>query len=470
MRKRDTFEVMASSLAVIMDGLAVFAGFLLATWLRFGTDWIPLRHEPPPNFWPIYLKMAGVVAILHLIVFRALGLFVRPQTGAFAGKVPRLIRGATIGTLLAAVLAFAMQNVVDIARAVVALSFVTTLMILITERAIFFRIERHMAKHSPGKNRVLILGTDTVAAHVMRTLKREHMLRSKVVGFIRTDHPTTDASIAPTMILGPLDNLPDLLESQHINQVILTDSSLGHDRIVALILLCEKNLVQFNMVPDLFRIMTTSMDVQSLDDIPLLGLSKWPLDFFWNRCMKRIEDIAGATFGLIILSPLMLLAAIAVKLTSPGPIFFRQERCGQNGRSFNIFKLRTMRTDAEAGTGPVFTAENDPRVTPVGRFLRRNNIDELPQLWNVFLGDMSLIGPRPERPHFVEKFREDINRYMWRHVSKPGMTGWAQVNGLRGNTSIEERIKYDLYYLENWSLALDFKIIVRTLFARENAY
>lgn len=470
MRKSDTFEVMASSLAVVMDGLAVFAGFLLATWIRFGTDWIPMRHDPPPGLWPTYVPVAATVAVLHLLVFRALGLFVRPQTGAFAGKVPRLIRGTTIGTLLAAVLAFALQNDVDIARVVVAVSFLTITVILLTERAVFFRLERHMAKHSPEKNRVLILGTDTVASHVMRTLKREHMLRSKVVGFIRTDHQVTDEAVTEAMILGPLEKLPDLLESLHVNQVILTDSSLGHDRIVALILLCEKNLVQFNMVPDLFRIMTTSMDVQSLDDIPLLGLSKWPLDFFWNRCMKRIEDVVGATFGLIVLSPLMLIAAVAVKLTSPGPVFFRQERCGQNGRAFTIFKLRTMRTDAEANTGPVFTAKNDPRTTLIGRFLRRNNLDELPQLWNVLLGDMSMIGPRPERPHFVEMFREDINRYMWRHVSKPGMTGWAQVNGLRGNTSIAERIKYDLYYLENWSLALDFKIIVRTLFARENAY
>jgi exopolysaccharide biosynthesis polyprenyl glycosylphosphotransferase len=267
-----------------------------------------------------------------------------------------------------------------------------------------------------------------------------------------------------------MQDVPRLLEAHHVNQVILTDSSLGHDRIVSLILLCEKHIVHFNMVPDLFRILTSSMDVQSLDDIPLLGLGKWPLDFFWNRCMKRIEDVAGATIGLVLLSPLMLITAVAIKLTSPGSVFFRQERCGRDGRMFTIFKLRTMCADAEAATGPVFAVANDPRTTRLGRFLRQYNLDELPQLWNVFRGDMSLIGPRPERPHFVERFREDINRYMWRHVSRPGMTGWAQVNGLRGNTSIEERIKYDLYYLENWSLALDFKILVRTLFARENAY
>jgi lipopolysaccharide/colanic/teichoic acid biosynthesis glycosyltransferase len=166
----------------------------------------------------------------------------------------------------------------------------------------------------------------------------------------------------------------------------------------------------------------------------------------------------------------MLAAAVLIKRSSPGPVLYGQERCGERGRVFTLYKLRTMRTDAEEQTGPVFTAREDPRVTPVGAFLRRRNLDELPQLWNVLLGQMSLVGPRPERPHFVERFKEDISRYMWRHVSKPGMTGWAQVNGLRGNTSIQERIKYDLYYLENWSLALDFKILAKTFFARENAY
>ena len=164
------------------------------------------------------------------------------------------------------------------------------------------------------------------------------------------------------------------------------------------------------------------------------------------------------------------IAAIAIKLSSPGPVFYAQERCGEKGRVFRIYKLRTMRVDAEAASGPVWTVENDPRRTAVGTFLREWNLDELPQFWNVLKGEMSIVGPRPERPHFVEQFREDIQRYMWRHVSKPGLTGWAQINGLRGNTDIGERIKYDLYYLENWSLSLDFKIIARTLFARKNAY
>jgi exopolysaccharide biosynthesis polyprenyl glycosylphosphotransferase len=237
-----------------------------------------------------------------------------------------------------------------------------------------------------------------------------------------------------------------------------------------IILDCERAMVSFNFVPDLFRLLTITMDIQTVEGIPILGTAKWPLDYFWNRTAKRLEDIAGALVGLFISAPFIVVAALLIKRSSPGPVFYRQERCGEKGRPFTIYKLRTMAVDAEQQSGPVWTVENDPRRTAVGSVLRAYNIDELPQFWNVLKGDMSLVGPRPERPHFVEQFKEDISRYMWRHSYRPGMTGWAQVNGLRGNTSIRERSKYDLYYLENWSLALDFKILARTLFTRTNAY
>ncbi len=272
------------------------------------------------------------------------------------------------------------------------------------------------------------------------------------------------------MIQGEIDELPALVDTGSIDRIILADSSLGHDRIVSVLLLCERNLIEFQMVPDLFRVMTGSMDMQALDDIPLLGVSKWPLDFFWNRMLKRGFDVAGSVVGLLLGAPVMLAAAAAIRLSSPGPVFYRQERCGENGRCFILYKLRTMQVDAERDIGPVWTRPDDARRTRVGAFLREHNLDEIPQFWNVLKGDMSLVGPRPERPHFVERFKEDIGRYMWRHVSRPGMTGWAQVNGLRGDTSLEERVKYDLFYLENWSLSFDFKILMRTFLTHKNAY
>lgn len=454
-----------------MDGLAIFGGFMLATWLRFDSTWIPMIYSRPEPLYLMYSMGAAFATLLFLVVFKALHLFVRPQIGSFPSKIPRIIKAVGLGILLTIVLAFAVKNEVDYSRGVMGIAFVTVLVFVLLERYIMFRIELHYMRHSEEKNNVLIVGVNPVAVHVMRTLQREKMLRCKVTGFLKLDKAEEQApEIPPNLVRGTLADLEAVVGGEKVDQVILTSASPGQQRILDIILLCEKNLMTFNMVPDLFHIMTDAMDVQSLDDIPLLGVGRWPLDFFWNRVLKRGEDIVGGMVGLVLSFPLIAVAAAVIKATSPGPVFYRQERCGESGKTFTLYKLRTMSVDAEKQTGPVFTAENDPRRTGFGSWLRQHNLDELPQFWNVIAGDMSLVGPRPERPHFVEQFKEDIDRYMWRHVSKPGLTGWAQVNGLRGNTSIEERVKYDLYYLEHWSLAFDFKILLRTVFARENAY
>jgi exopolysaccharide biosynthesis polyprenyl glycosylphosphotransferase len=470
MKKRDSLDVMFSSMALLADAAAIFGGLIFATWARFSSGWIPLRHAPPDNLYHTYSIGAAVATLVYIFVFQYKNLYSRPQTGSFVDKIPRIIKSTAIGTLITAVFAFSLQNDADFSRIVIGISFFSVSFFVLLQRYIMFRIEWNMARHSSQKSNILILGTDGVALHVTHTLHNEPMLRTKVIGFLRTDDSQPNQGIPPESILGTITDLAQTIKAKDVDEIILTDSSIKHDRIVEILLLCEHNLVTFKMVPDLFRIMTTSMDVQSLDDIPLLGISTWPLDKFWNRVMKRTEDILGALVGLIISAPIIAIAAILIRRSSSGPIFYCQERCGENGKAFTIYKLRTMHTDAETHSGPVWTTENDSRRTAVGAFLRRCNLDELPQFWNVLRGDMSLVGPRPERPHFVEQFKEDIGRYMWRHVSKPGLTGWAQVNGLRGNTDLTERIKYDLFYLENWSLAFDFKILVKTLFASKNAY
>jgi exopolysaccharide biosynthesis polyprenyl glycosylphosphotransferase len=470
MKKRDSSDVMLSTLAIVCDAIAISGGLMFATWVRFDSGWVPLHHDQPPRLYELYAWGSAVAVLMFLFVYRNRGLFVRPQTGSFIDKIPRIAKSTALGTFITAVLAFAMQNEADFARLVIGLSYFSVLFFVMLERYILFRIEWHLARHSNHKSNVLLLGVDHVSVHVKRTFNKERMLRAHVIGFLRTSLDTPDAEIDPDQILGSIDELRELIGTTDIDEIVLTDSRLHHDRIVQILLLCEQNLITFKMVPDLFRIMTTSMDVQSLNDIPLLGISTWPLDKFWNRLMKRIEDVVGALVGLLLSAPIVAVVAVLVKRSSPGPIFYRQERCGEEGRSFTLYKLRTMPVDAEAESGPVWTTEDDTRRTAIGGFLRRHNLDELPQFWNVLRGEMSLVGPRPERPHFVEKFKEDIGRYMWRHVSKPGLTGWAQVNGLRGNTDLKERIKYDLFYLENWSFAFDFKILVKTVCSRENAY
>lgn len=464
-------DALASGLAVLVDALAIFSGFLAATWLRFDSGLIAVDSMPPRLYF-MYGWGAAITTIIFLFIYRALGLYVRPQQGLFTGRIPRLIRATGIGILITTALAFAIRpdDFPPFSRLTIALAAGFILILVIVERGLLFLLEIHLARRGSNPKRILIIGTDLVAAHLKRGLESDPRLRSTVTGFIETGSGEAVPEIPPDRIRGSLSQLDTILDTHPADQIILADSTIGHQRILEIILAAERNMITFNMVPDIFRIMTGSMDMQTVDDIPLLGVSRWPLDTFWNQMLKRTEDVCGALGGLIVMAPLFAVVAMLIKRSSPGPVFYRQKRCGENGKEFTIYKFRTMRRDAEKESGPVWTVENDPRRTTFGAFLRRTNIDELPQLWNVLRGDMSLIGPRPERPHFVEKFKDDIDRYIWRHASKPGMTGWAQVNGLRGNTSITERIKYDLYYLENWSLALDFKILIRTFSARKNAY
>ncbi len=472
MRPRDTSHVLACLTAVTADALAVFSGFMLATWLRFDSGLIPLLHEQaPPHRYGMYSRGAAIATLLFLLIFQQLRLYSRPQVGVFFDKVPRIVRGIVIGLLLSAALAFALRTDPPFSRITVIVAAFTITALVWIERAALFRLEITLARRAGGKADVLILGTESIAARLGMALEQDPRLRFQILGFLRADpDETPTAEIPQDRILGCGDQLEAFLANRPVDQLIVTGSRIPHQRLVEIILTCERRMITFSLVPDIFHVMTGSMDMLVIDGIPMLGIGDWPLDRFWNRCLKRTEDLLGSVLGLLILAPLMGSAALVIRLTSSGPVLFRQERCGHNGKPFSMIKLRTMRSDAESDTGPVWAVADDPRRTRFGAWLRRWNIDELPQLWNVLRGDMSLVGPRPERPFFVDQFREDIGGYMWRHVSRPGMTGWAQVNGLRGNTSIGDRVRYDLYYLENWSLAFDAKILLRTLFSRQNAY
>lgn len=454
-----------------MDAAAVFIGVLLATWLRFDSGWIPLYYDyAPPRLYLLYAQAAAIAALVFIFIFQALRLYVRPQVGSFGKKIPRLMQAIGLGLLLTLTLAFALRTDPPFSRLTTLLAMVTITAYILLERYLLFRWELYQARQRPAANRVLIIGTNAIAARLRQALQQEPRLRSRAIGFLQIEGGERHPAIAPELVLGSARQLKQFLTAGSADQVILADMAIAQPDMVGMILECEQALVTFHAVPDIFHVLTTDVDVQTIGGVPLLGISRWPLDHFRNRLLKRIEDIAGAALGLILLAPLLPLLAWLIKRDSPGPVFYRQERCGENKIPFMLFKFRTMHVEAEALTGPVWAKENDPRRTRFGAFLRRHNLDELPQLWNVLKGDMSLVGPRPERPCFVEQFKEDIARYMWRHVSKPGITGWAQVNGLRGNTDLQERIKYDLYYLENWSLLFDFKIIIQTFFSRTNAY
>jgi exopolysaccharide biosynthesis polyprenyl glycosylphosphotransferase len=273
--------------------------------------------------------------------------------------------------------------------------------------------------------------------------------------------------------LGELENLEEIVARERADEVILALPATAHHRLEPVLMNAGASKVGYKIVSDLFGIITNPLQADEISGIPLFALKDAPLARPWARVLKRSLDLACVVPALVVFSPLLLLLALAVKATSSGPALFRQERVGRDNQTFIIYKFRTMRRDAEKATGPVWASKNDPRRTPIGAFLRRSSLDELPQLFNVLAGNMSLVGPRPERQHFVKQFQKTIPRYLERHRVKAGLTGWAQVHGLRGNTPVEERVKYDLWYVENWSLWLDLKILMRTaleVFHHTDAY
>mgnify|MGYP000041795999 CR=1 FL=1 len=274
-------------------------------------------------------------------------------------------------------------------------------------------------------------------------------------------------------VLGPISHLETFLAANTLDEIVITLSIGEYANLEQIVAACEKSGVHTKFIPDYNNIIPTIPYMEDLQGLPVIHIRHVPLTSVFNATIKRMVDICGALFGIILFSPLMLLTAALIKLTSPGPIIYSQERIGLHNRPFKMFKFRSMEVQDPNKEKNQWTTPHDPRVTPVGRFIRKTSIDEMPQFFNILIGDMSLVGPRPERPLFVEKFKEEIPRYMIKHQVRPGLTGWAQVNGYRGDTSITKRIEHDLYYIENWSLGFDFKIMFLTIFKgfiNKNAY
>jgi exopolysaccharide biosynthesis polyprenyl glycosylphosphotransferase len=307
---------------------------------------------------------------------------------------------------------------------------------------------------------VLVVGTGEVGQMLLQKLLQNRRLGYHVVGVIDSGKGDRHQKILGQPILGTLVDIPWVIEKHQVDEVIIGLPESSHQDLVGIISLCEREKVGIRVFPDVFQIMASEVGIGDLGGLPLLTMRDVALQG-WKLTLKRGMDVVVSAFALVLMSPFLLLTALMVKLDSPGPVFYIQERMGLDAIPFKMIKFRSMRTDAEL-EGPGWTRQDDPRRTKLGSLMRRFNIDELPQLINVLIGDMSLVGPRPERPVYVEQFRQSIPRYMDRHREKAGITGWAQVNGLRGDTSIIERTKYDLWYIENWSLALDFKILIRT--------
>ncbi len=344
-------------------------------------------------------------------------------------------------------------------------------LIAIMERALVRFFLRSMRSKGFNIKYVLIVGAGEVGENLVDTIKENSYLGYKVIGFLDDNR---EGSVHGIDIIGTVEDLNGILESKEIvDRVIISIAPRHYKALESLMDICEKNGVRADIVPDYYRYLTSRPNIELLDNIPLISARFLPLDISYNKMIKRIADIVFVIITSIVISPLLLAVAFLVKATSKGPIIYKQERVGEDGKTFMIYKFRSMSSENEYIDDKVWTKKNDPRITSIGKIIRKYSIDELPQFYNIFRGDMSLIGPRPERPYFVNKFKESVPKYMIKHHVKPGMTGWAQINGYRGNTSIVKRIEYDIYYVENWSILLDIKIFIKTiptLLNDKNAY
>lgn len=461
----------------MLDALALGIAFVLAYEARNAFELFSIPVNPPRlnQFVPTLLLHAGTT----LVVFYGSRLYHLSRSISTLDQMRRIL-GAT---LLGAVLAFGIQGLVleqlllateyqvDYPRSLFFYVLLFSIILVELGRSLFRSLRGWLHRRGVDRENLLIIGADKAAQDITERLGRNARAGYAVIGVV-TRESGGEAPLGGAQVIGSFADIPQLIDEYAVEQVIIALPEAEREELEEIINLCRRGQVDIKVFPDLFSWLAGDLNVDALGGTPLLTVRDIALRG-WKLSLKRSVDLVGAFCGLVLLSPLLLFTALLVRLESAGPIFYIQERMGLDGQPFPMIKFRSMHADAEE-SGPGWTTEDDPRRTQLGSLIRRSNWDEMPQLINVLLGHMSLVGPRPERPVYVMRFRDQIPRYMERHQEKSGMTGWAQVNGLRGDTSIAERTHLDLWYIENWSVWLDLRIIWRTiwliLLRRDRAY
>jgi Undecaprenyl-phosphate glucose phosphotransferase len=469
---------------VLSDALLGVTAFIIAYTIRFHpiiSTIIPVTKGVPPL--RQYINLLPFVAATVPLGFQLQGLY-RPRRGGsrvddffavFVGSILAVVFGivATIYVqIYLATGAARASGAFQVSQAVWAIFLVLNVALTYASRELVREVLERRWRQGIGLKRILIAGAGELGRLVADKILEHRELGYQIVGFVDDKAAGDHLGYRGLPLLGTIEDAAEISSREAIDHLYVALPPEQHLQMIQLIENTSRECVDVKVVPDLLQVIALRARLEDLDGVPVININDVPLQGF-NAVVKRVLDVVISSFALALLTIPILVIATLVKLTSRGPVFYRQERMGLDGKRINIVKFRSMYDDAERDTGPIWARENDPRVTLLGRFLRKSNLDELPQLWNVLLGDMSIVGPRPERPHFVEEFKHRIPQYMLRHKVKAGLTGWAQVNGWRGNTSIEKRIEYDLYYIENWSVSLDLKIIWLTLlrgFFHKHAY
>lgn len=466
---------------VITDSMFGMIAFLLAYVIRFDSGIISVTKGHPPV--SQYINVLPFVGILVPLAFHMQGIYRLRRGRSRVDDFFAVFVGSILSVFLGVVATLYIQayyvpeelkdrGVFEVSQLVWALFLIVNVCLTYASRELVRETLERRWRAGIGLKRVLVAGAGELGRMVVDKILEHRELGYKVIGFLDDRAGGDHVGYRGLPLLGTLAEAGEILQRERVDQLYVALSLDEHQKMVALVESANREIVDIKVVPDLVQVIALRARLEELDGIPIINIHDVPLQGF-NSVLKRVLDIVFSGAALIFLSPIIATIAIVIRWTSSGSAFFRQERMGLDGKRFYVWKFRSMLDEAERESGPVWARENDPRCTPVGQFLRRFSLDELPQFWNVFKGDMSLVGPRPERPFFVEQFKQRIPQYMLRHKVKAGLTGWAQVNGWRGNTSIEKRIEYDLYYIENWSVGLDLKILWLTLlkgFFHKHAY
>jgi exopolysaccharide biosynthesis polyprenyl glycosylphosphotransferase len=457
---RRTSDLLVPSLQVAADALAFAASFVCAYVLRFSgplARLLSVELGVPP--FRVYAATSAVAVVLWLIVFRAFGMYGARRRTSRSAEVARVLKAVSTATVLLSSLGFFYRQY-SFSRAVCILCWAIAIVVVTVERQLVLSAEWSLRFRGVGLIRAALVGSDAAGGEACRRIRRDRRLGIEVVGQVG---PNVDPDCGIGS-LGPFEDVAAIVMARRLDALLLSLSASEADQLRLTMVRCAGLSVEIFVVPGAIELASRRVRVEDFGGIPALRVRSVAL-VGWGLVLKRAFDVLFSASILVTCWPLLLVIALAVRWDSPGPVFVRQRRVGLDGEEFTLVKFRTMVRDAEGSAGPVWAVRGDSRVTRVGRFLRRVGLDELPQLANVLRGEMSLVGPRPERRSFVEEFSSRIPSYLERHRAKSGITGWAQVHGLRGDTPLEPRIQHDIYYIENWSFLLDVKILFLTVSA-----
>ncbi len=454
---------------IIADIAVIAVTYFLAWLLRFRTS---IFGDPVRTLsLDYYLRALIFIIPLFLILYFALHLYSDFRSLRRRNEAVGIIIANTAGLIIVIVGLYVVKQI-HFSRGFLVIFYLLNMIVDFAVRlGLRSSFEKLLAK-GYGTRHLILVGYSRSAEELIDRIIRFPEWGYKVLGIL-DDHAEPGTAYRKVKVVGRTEDLAGYLQENKVEEVDITLSLEEYPKLEKIVQECEKSGVHTKFIPDYYNIISTRPFTEDLWGLPAINIRYVPLSNGFNAALKRLGDIIGSLLLIGLFSPLMLVAVIGIKLTSPGPLIFRQIRVGLHNREFEMYKFRSMKVQSEKEEKKAWTVKGDPRVTPFGRFIRKTSIDELPQFFNVLKGDMSLVGPRPERPYFVEKFKEEIPRYMVKHQVRPGITGWAQVNGLRGDTSIQKRIEYDLYYIENWSVSFDFRILFLTVFkgfVNKNAY